>query len=317
VVGGVVIDITTADLDGDAVPDLGVLIEDLRLLRVYLNDALPGQFGFSLAAAASTSDEPETVDTGDIDADKDLDLYVTSRSLTARGVADGLVEVFGNELQGQQPTLLAPISVAVGPDPTSLAIADFDLDGDIDAATADTGGDTVSILDNAAGPLVYLGALGPGTAPASLVTLDADGGGEADLAVIATEGSGSRVVRLFRNDSASPGPLVFAVAQTITTSGVPRLLRVADLDRNGRDDLVILTEAASPRGALGGAASTWLAEAPSPADLDGSGVVDAADLAALIGAWGLCPAHAACPADLTGDGEVGAADLAILIGSWG
>jgi hypothetical protein len=53
--------------------------------------------------------------------------------------------------------------------------------------------------------------------------------------------------------------------------------------------------------------------APSecPADLDGSGTVDAADLAALLVAWG------ATAADLNGDGTTDAADLAALLAAWG
>ncbi|MDZ4754719.1 MAG: hypothetical protein SGJ11_09505 [Phycisphaerae bacterium] len=47
------------------------------------------------------------------------------------------------------------------------------------------------------------------------------------------------------------------------------------------------------------------------ADLDGSGAVDGADLAILLGQWGT-----AGSADLDGDGLVGVADLAILLGAW-
>ncbi|MCZ6652850.1 MAG: hypothetical protein O7D91_07470, partial [Planctomycetota bacterium] len=54
-----------------------------------------------------------------------------------------------------------------------------------------------------------------------------------------------------------------------------------------------------------------------PADLDIDGDVDAADLAILLGSWGLCPDPNDCPADLSGDGTVGAFDLALLLGSWG
>ncbi len=50
---------------------------------------------------------------------------------------------------------------------------------------------------------------------------------------------------------------------------------------------------------------------PNPADLNHDGVVDAADLAILLGAWGTPGA------DLNGDGTTDAADLAILLGSWG
>lgn len=54
---------------------------------------------------------------------------------------------------------------------------------------------------------------------------------------------------------------------------------------------------------------------PNSADLNGDGVVGAADLALLLGSWGPCPPP--CPADLNGDGAVNATDLALLLGSWG
>jgi hypothetical protein len=50
-------------------------------------------------------------------------------------------------------------------------------------------------------------------------------------------------------------------------------------------------------------------------DINNDGIVDAADLAMLLGAWGSC--GDCCPADLDQDGQIGAADLAILLGSWG
>lgn len=49
-------------------------------------------------------------------------------------------------------------------------------------------------------------------------------------------------------------------------------------------------------------------------DLSGDGIVNAADLADLLGAWGPNPGH---PADLDGNGQVDAADLATLLGNWG
>jgi hypothetical protein len=53
-----------------------------------------------------------------------------------------------------------------------------------------------------------------------------------------------------------------------------------------------------------------------PADLDGDGLVGAADLSALLSAWG-ARGTAAGAADIDGDGSVGAADLAALLGAWG
>ena len=57
---------------------------------------------------------------------------------------------------------------------------------------------------------------------------------------------------------------------------------------------------------------------PCPADLDGDGDVDAADLAQLLAAWGPtepCPPFEA--ADLDQDCDVDAADLAELLSNWG
>jgi len=47
-------------------------------------------------------------------------------------------------------------------------------------------------------------------------------------------------------------------------------------------------------------------------DLDGDGIVNAGDLAILLGGWG-----GGGPADLDGDGIVNAGDLAVLLGGWG
>jgi len=52
-----------------------------------------------------------------------------------------------------------------------------------------------------------------------------------------------------------------------------------------------------------------------PADLDGNGAVDGADLAVLLGKWGASCEN--CPADLNQDGTIGGADLAIVLGAWG
>jgi hypothetical protein len=52
---------------------------------------------------------------------------------------------------------------------------------------------------------------------------------------------------------------------------------------------------------------------PCPADLDGSGAVDVADMLALLAAWGATSG----PADLNNDGLVDVDDLLILMAAWG
>ncbi|MCA9290960.1 MAG: hypothetical protein KDA25_07515 [Phycisphaerales bacterium] len=57
-----------------------------------------------------------------------------------------------------------------------------------------------------------------------------------------------------------------------------------------------------------------LADVYAPADFNRDGIVDAADLATLLAAWGVCDG---CPEDLDGDGIVGPSDLAMLLAEWG
>ena len=52
-----------------------------------------------------------------------------------------------------------------------------------------------------------------------------------------------------------------------------------------------------------------------PADLDRNGVVDALDLAPILGTWG--QTGAGLPGDVDGDDTVGALDLAAVLGGWG
>jgi hypothetical protein len=54
---------------------------------------------------------------------------------------------------------------------------------------------------------------------------------------------------------------------------------------------------------------------PCPADLFTDGIVNAADLGAVLTAWGPCGGP--CTADIDGDGQVGASDLSLLLASWG
>lgn len=55
---------------------------------------------------------------------------------------------------------------------------------------------------------------------------------------------------------------------------------------------------------------------PLPGDLDGNGVVNSADLLALLAAWGECEVPNNCPEDIDGNGVVDTADLLTLLANW-
>ncbi|MDG1361638.1 MAG: PHB depolymerase family esterase [Phycisphaerales bacterium] len=76
---------------------------------------------------------------------------------------------------------------------------------------------------------------------------------------------------------------------------------------------VLLVRVGSPDGSVGDGVLQVECEPlnpPNPADLNGDGVVDAADLGLLIAAWGTAKA------DLDGDGTTDSADIGILLVAW-
>jgi hypothetical protein len=97
---------------------------------------------------------------------------------------------------------------------------------------------------------------------------------------------------------------------------------LGDLDGDGLTDLAVGARWDDDGGTNRGA--VWVlfldgipTAGQCPADFDGDGAVNAADLAQLLGAWGPCADCDNCVADFNDDCAVEAADLAQLLGSWG
>ncbi len=90
----------------------------------------------------------------------------------------------------------------------------------------------------------------------------------------------------------------------------------SDCNLNGVLDSCELADGLSPDTNHNGVVdSCEAAFTPCAADFDGNGIVNGADLGALLGSWG--PVTAGIPVDLSGDGMVNGADLGIVLGAWG
>jgi hypothetical protein len=116
---------------------------------------------------------------------------------------------------------------------------------------------------------------------------------------------------LLRKGDLIEGMTLTTIAGTTATGGITEGLAIS---RDGRHIIF--------RGLLDadlvGAFLITFDEESSPADLNGDGTVDGADLGLLLSTWGPCPdcPFAACAADLNGDCTVDGADLGLLVGEW-
>ena len=160
------------------------------------------------------------------------------------------------------------------------------------------------------------------SAPISITAGDLDADGDIDLAYVAEDSSGSRVSLVVRNTLAQSGSLGWVLdANEDLVGNEPYLVRSADVDGDGDDDVVALIASSTPFSGDGdppppGFASTqMLANSPQDCvgDFNEDGAVDGQDLARVLGSWGTDDPDV----ELSGDNLIDGTDLAIILGSWG
>ena len=220
-----------------------------------------------------------------------------------------------------------------GSEPLDITRADLDGDGIDDLVTANSGDDAISILFG-----FGLGAyqapitipLDAGyTAVESISAGDLDGDGDIDLVFVCTAeelepGSGDdRVTRIVRNALVETGSFCLVFDETQSLRGQePYLVRTADVDSDGVEDVIALTAASGsglangPMYGIAAVAVTGDTKVECLGDLNEDGIVGGADLALLLGGWGPCDG-ATCIGDFDENGQVNGADLALLLGAWG
>lgn len=122
---------------------------------------------------------------------------------------------------------------------------------------------------------------------------------------IVANGDGTATYSLFVNPTVGqPQPSSPSCEMTIA-GGLPPIVALVNDGGFATDEIRI--------------GATWSSVLPSttppscPADLDGNGTIDGADLGVLLASWG---ANASA-SDLNGDGIVDGGDLGVLLASWG
>jgi hypothetical protein len=249
---GVAVCLTPGDFDGDG--DIDFLTGDGgENIRFVANQGgaqggVEGEFMFQ--AGFTTQENPDSLASGDIDADGDLDVvYVPAKPNASDkmtilynmgGIQNGNLGDFGNETtfggtRGAQNTILA----------------DFDGDGDLDVISADGAyppgrADKITIVFNQGGAQGGVeGTFGPantyagvGATPYEIRAADLDGDGDLDLA--AANNAASALAIVLNRGGAQGGvegePLVF---ENTPLGTPPSDIVLVDVDND--DDLDIMT----------------------------------------------------------------------------
>ena len=130
----------------------------------------------------------------------------------------------------------APLIYAVGNRPAGIVTGDFNADGKLDIAVANTGDGTASVLygkgDGTFQPAITLTV---GNAPVGIATGDIDGDGNLDL-VVANSGDGTLSVLRGNGDG------TFQTQTTIPVGSGPQNVTLADFNGDGSLDIAVTNE---------------------------------------------------------------------------
>ncbi len=234
--------IAIADLNGDGVPDLAGT--STQSVWVRLNITAAGVTTPNLSPRTDFAVPPGTIPTaiasGDLNGDGKPDLATADSS-------GGSVSVFLNTtpLLGTSPTFSPRFVLSFTPGPTDLVFGDFNLDGRLDLAVANTNNNTsnvVSVILNT----TPQGATTPtfatpvslvsGANPSDVVAGDFDQDGRLDLAALSTSAG---TVSVFMNETVGGADTaVFSTKTDFGGGGSSQGLSVVDVNGDGAPELV-------------------------------------------------------------------------------
>ena len=273
--------VAIGDLNGDGIPDL-VVANAGTYQNSYTDSSVSillgnGDGTFQAAQKYKAGNNPQCVALGDFNGDGILDLVVANYG-TYPNYTDSSVSILLGNGDG---TFQTAQKYKTGPQLDSVAVRDFNGDGILDLAVANSGDGGIPGVVN-----VLLGN-GDGTFQAAqdypafqggvLAVGDFNGDGKLDLAV-----AGGDVYILLGN-----GDGTFQAAQSYADSSFPQSIAVGDFNGDGNLDLALALNVANTVGVLLGRGDGSFPAAPAVpagnnpsslavADLNGDGFLDLA-----------------------------------------
>ncbi len=219
--------IVTADFNGDGIQDLAVANETDNTVSILVG---LGNGTFQPQVAYATGYGPADVAVGDFNHDGYLDLAVVNSGENSSGQLANSVSILLGNGDG---TFQNHVDYPTGQVPISVAVSDFNRDGNLDLAVVDQYDDAVSILlGNGDGTFQPEIEYGVGAQPMQVVVSDFNSDGILDLA---TANFVSHTVSILLGN----GDGTFQAASDYTATQDPSSLVAADFNGDGIPDVAV------------------------------------------------------------------------------
>lgn len=274
----------TADFNQDGIPDLAVLNELSGSVSVWLGKPGCGGFTAPVNYALGNGIRPTSIAVGDFNGDGYPDLVVVEPGSNTSG---GILVLLNNKSGG----FAAPLKKALGSNPNSVTVADFNGDGKLDVAVTNQNSGNVSVLlGNGDGTFTLkstncVGGTPCTGVPVSITAADFNGDGKMDLAVANYDDTNVSVMLGNGDGTFHPAKVSTVWANPLMVVAAPMQGNTSQQDlvivNSENDSVTVLLNQLNNSGGFKGAAARTYPTGEAPAalavgDFNGDGKLDVA-----------------------------------------